>query len=130
MKVSERDHTRTVKQNSKLSDLSETSQSSSMRTARISKKEFAEMIAILCTSKLHVELDKPAMLVWWKLLCPFGTKTIRRAILSTALRSDPFPNLGSIFEECRRIDGAADDASARRIPERQLSVIAKELGWS
>lgn len=72
---------------------------------------------------------KAQMLVWWKLLCPFSSKTIRKAILLVSCRSDPFPNLGTIFEECRRVEGAADEGAARKISDKQLSAIANELGW-
>jgi len=111
------------------SDSHAISPTSSTTTTRISTHDFAEMIAILCTSKLHVELDKAQMQVWWKLLCPFSSKTIRKAILLVSCRSDPFPNLGMIFEECRRVEGAADEGAARKIPDKQLSAIADELGW-
>ena len=96
---------------------------------RMTRVEFAEMVAILCESKLHVELTKPQMLVWYKLLSPFDARTIREAILKMACRSDPFPNAGAIYEECRRIKGAADEASAKRPRMSELNTIADALGW-
>lgn len=111
---------------------SETSVSHRQSTSsvpRMTRVEFAEMVAILCESKLHVELTKPQMLVWYKLLSPFDARTIREAILKMACRSDPFPNAGAIYEECRRIKGAADDASAKRPRMSELNTIADALGW-
>lgn len=115
--------------NSETSDLPGHSTISSTTSETISRVEFAEMIAILCESKLHVELTKPQMLIWWRLLSPFDTRTIREAILRLTCRSDPFPNAGAIYEECRRINGAADERTAKTPSRTELNTIADALGW-
>ena len=98
------------------------------KPARISRQQFAELTVLLAESKLSVTLTASQQQVWYTLLSPFAAKTVQRAMLNVIWRSEPFPNLGTVYEECRRVNGA-DEKSSKRPSEKECNTIARELGW-
>lgn len=72
-------------------------------------------MAILVTSKLHTELSREHLEVWYAMVRMFQTKTVQRAVLELSLSDDPFPNAGKLYQLCRRIEH-------ERAPDKPLMV--------
>lgn len=84
--------------------------------SQLSRTLLVELIAILSSSKLHLELTEVQAEIWFRLLRIYELKTIQRAGLEIAITSESFPNVRTIAERCRVIRREGLALSHRKEP--------------
>lgn len=88
---------------------SKTGNSRSLRTgppnelARCGPMDFAKAIAHLCAMKRTANLTKIEADAWHAVLGGFSPRVLNRAVLDLALSESQFPDLGDLYQACRRV---------------------------
>lgn len=103
---------------------------------RCSAVEFGKAMAALTALKRTSDMTEPQIRAWYATLGLFPAKTINAAILELCLTETRFPELGDVYQICRRKlppelqadyvpNGSADP---NRPSGKEIAAIAQRLG--
>lgn len=104
---------------------------SSLRPA--TREDFAKTLACLVALKRTADLSRPQIEAWYAVLGCFPIQLINRAVLEVCLNETRFPELGDLYQICRRQTpkpyvayGDGEDSS--RPTKSEINSIAQRLG--
>lgn len=106
---------------------------SSLKPAR--REDFAKTLACLVALKRTADLSRPQIEAWYAVLGPFPIQMINRAVLEVCLNETRFPELGDLYQICRRqmpkpYVAYGDGGDSSRPAKSEIDAIAKRLGLS
>jgi len=69
---------------------------------RVTRSEFAQVLAQLCAMKRTAEFTTPAVWAWYAVLCIFPVEVLTCAVIRLGLEQVRFPELADVYVECKR----------------------------
>jgi hypothetical protein len=106
---------------------------------RCPRPEFAKSMAHLCALKRTATLTPVQMEAWHGVLGIFGAKVINSAVIEMVLSESRFPELGDLYQICRRealkrgelklpYSPHGGDSDVKRPTKAEIAAVASRLG--
>lgn len=90
-------------------------------------------MAYLTALKRTTDLSEPQVKAWYAVLAGFPQETLNRAIIEVALTKEKFPDVGDLYQICRRslpkpYSPHGDGSEADKLRPSEIAAVAERLG--